>query len=95
MLVFSEVFDPGWRAFVDGKPVPVHLVNHVLRGIPLAAGAHDIELRYQTPALLLGLAITAGTIAVLLTAAVLLGIGPMRTRRITFRRRRAISRRSA
>ena len=78
MLVFSEVFDPGWRAFVDGVAVPVQLVNHVLRGIPLAAGVHEIELRYRTPALLLGLAITGGTVAVLFAVGVVLRFGPPR-----------------
>jgi hypothetical protein len=75
MLVFSEVYDPGWRAYVDGEPAPVHLVNHVMRGIPIPAGTHEIELRYTTPGLLIGFAITGATVAVLVAAFVLTGPG--------------------
>ena len=76
MVVFSEIFDPGWQASVDGVATPIHLVNHVLRGIPLGAGSHRIELRYETPALLLGMAITGVTAAILIAAAVVLRLGP-------------------
>jgi hypothetical protein len=75
MVVFSEIYDPGWHASVDGKPVPVHLVNHVMRGIALPAGTHEIELRYQTPGLLIGTAITGLTIAVLVIAFACTGQG--------------------
>lgn len=70
LVVFSEILDPGWRAYIDGAPAPVQVVDHVLQAIPLPAGVHEIELRYRTPGLLLGAAITAGTIALLIVAAV-------------------------
>jgi hypothetical protein len=94
MVVFSEIFDPGWRAFVDGAPVAVHLVDHVLRAISLPAGSHEIELRYQTPKLLRGATITAVTVALLITAAFVLGMTPRRPRRSGrhFRRRRLTAR---
>jgi hypothetical protein len=78
MVIFSEVFDPGWHAFVDGEPVPVYLVDHALRGIQLPAGSHQIELRYRTPALLPGITITAVTVAVLAAAIFMLGMDSRR-----------------
>ena len=81
MVVFSEIFDPGWRAFVDGVPVPFYLVDHALRAIPLPAGSHQIELRYQTPALLIGVAITVITIAVLATVLFMYGTNSGRRHR--------------
>jgi hypothetical protein len=69
LVVFSEIFDPGWRALIDGEPAPIHSVDHALQGIALPPGTHEIELRYETPQLLLGATITAATVAILVGAA--------------------------
>jgi Bacterial membrane protein YfhO len=71
LLVLSEIYDPGWRAFVDGRSVPLLVADHILRAVAVPAGTHVVELRYETPALLVGSAISLATIAVLLTSAVL------------------------
>jgi hypothetical protein len=64
LLVLSEVYDEGWRAYVDGKRVPLYVANHVLRAVPLAAGEHVVELRYEPTSLRIGLALTgAGLLA--------------------------------
>jgi hypothetical protein len=81
LVVFSEIFDPGWRAYVNGARTPIHVVDHALQGIQLPAGTHEIELRYRTPQLLLGAAITAGTVAILLGAALVLGMNGRRRNR--------------
>lgn len=73
LLVLSEVYDEGWRAYVDGKRVPIYVADHVLRAVPLTAGEHVVELRYEPASLRIGLALTgAGLIAgvVLVTLAV-------------------------
>jgi hypothetical protein len=45
-LVLSEVDYPGWEARVDGEPVALVRTNYVLRGLPLPAGEHRVDLRY-------------------------------------------------
>jgi hypothetical protein len=46
-LVLSEVFAPGWRAFIDGAETTIHRTDYALRGIIVPAGAHRIEFIYR------------------------------------------------
>ncbi len=44
LLVVSELYYPAaWHAYLDGEPVSIHQVNHLLRGIEIPAGKHDLE----------------------------------------------------
>jgi hypothetical protein len=46
--VFSEVYyDKGWNAYLDGAKTPYCKVDYVLRGMPLPAGDHRIEFRFE------------------------------------------------
>lgn len=47
LLVLSEVYYPGWVAYVDGNPAPLLRVNYALRGVPLAAGTHRVRLQFR------------------------------------------------
>ncbi len=47
ILVLGDKYYQGWRAFVDGKEAVIHPVNHVLRGVYLPPGKHDIEFRFD------------------------------------------------
>lgn len=47
LVILSDVFYPGWKARVDGREVPIERVDYLLRGVPVPAGAHRIELRYR------------------------------------------------
>ena len=46
IIVFSEIYYPGWEALVDGQPVDIARVNYTLRAIRVAAGQHEIELKF-------------------------------------------------
>ncbi|OGZ01653.1 MAG: hypothetical protein A2946_02170 [Candidatus Liptonbacteria bacterium RIFCSPLOWO2_01_FULL_53_13] len=47
ILVLSELFYPGWNAYLDGKRVPVYPANVMFRGIFLPSGAHTVTFRFE------------------------------------------------
>lgn len=66
-LVVSENYYPGWSAVVDGKPAAAERMNYNLIGVPLAAGARAVQLRftdaaYQTGRIVTIVAFLAGLI---------------------------------
>jgi len=61
-LVLSELFYPGWHAYVDGKEVSILRANYLLRAIPLKSGEHNIEFVYRPMSFLLGATISTLTL---------------------------------
>ena len=57
---------PGWQAWVDGRPAPIHLVDLALRGIALPAGAHRVRMEFRPVILPISLGISLATLIVLL-----------------------------
>lgn len=53
-LVISDVWYPGWRAYVDGQRVGIKRANYLFRGLSIPAGEHVIEMRYQPISFLVG-----------------------------------------
>ena len=47
VIVFSEVYYPGWTATVDGQPAELGRVNYLLRALNVAPGKHKIELTFH------------------------------------------------
>jgi len=47
LLVTSEKYYKGWKATVDGKPVDIYPVNHVLRGVYLTPGTHTVQFTFD------------------------------------------------
>jgi hypothetical protein len=68
LLMLSEAYDPGWRAYVDGEHVPVLIADHLLRAVSLPAGEHVVEYRYEPRSLQAGAIISSGTAAVVIGA---------------------------
>ena len=47
LIVFSEIYYPGWTATVDGQEVAVGRVNYVLRAINVKPGHHKVVLDFH------------------------------------------------
>ena len=74
IVMLSEQWDPGWRVYVDGQRSELLRADYLLRGVPVTAGTHTIELRYQPASLHNGLLISIGTAAVIVVALVALAV---------------------
>jgi hypothetical protein len=74
LVVISQVWYPGWQAWVDGAPVGEPLrTGYLFQGVPLSDGVHQIELRFVPPLWRVGW-LLAGVTVVVLIAAVLLAV---------------------
>ena len=54
LLVLSEVYDPGWRAKVNGQSRKVLRVDGALRGVVVDRGDSTVVLVYRPPQILIG-----------------------------------------
>jgi len=64
--VVSEVWHPGWRAFIDESPTPLHRTNGALLGLSIPPGDHEISLRFTPSHWHLGLGLGAAGVAIII-----------------------------
>jgi len=63
MVILSDTFYPGWEATIDGKPVPIHEMYSVIRGVVAPKGRHWIDMRYRPKSVYLGFLLTLAGLA--------------------------------
>ena len=68
VLVFSEVYYPGWKATVDGEEVDLGCANYVLRALKVPAGSHKVVLTFHPTSITMTDSIAFVTIAAILLA---------------------------
>ena len=73
LLVVSEIYESGWRAYVDGEEVEILPTHHALRGIPISEGEHRVEMHYDPLSLRLGLWISGIATAAMLVSFAIAG----------------------
>jgi hypothetical protein len=77
-LVLSDTYYPGWTASVDRQPATLLRGDVLFRVVPIPAGDHDVELRFEPSSVKAGLAIS---LACLACVALALGIAGKLARR--------------
>lgn len=55
LVVLADNWDKGWRAYWNGRPVPVLRANYAVRGVVVPAGNGTLEFIYKPASLILGL----------------------------------------
>jgi uncharacterized membrane protein YfhO len=65
-LILSIPADEGWSLYVDGVLTPIETFEDAWIGVSLAKGTHSISLRYTTPGLHMGAAISIGAVLLFL-----------------------------
>ena len=69
VVVFSEVYYPGWSATIDGQAAELGRVNYILRALNVKAGKHEVVLEFHPSSIS-----TTETIAYVALVALLLAI---------------------
>ena len=63
ILVLSDTYYPGWRAFVDGVERPILRANHVFRAVVIPAGAQEVVFSYEPDSFRYGLLVSVAAAA--------------------------------
>ena len=66
ILVLSEVYYPGWKAYVDGSATEVMRADYNLRGIAVTGGTHHVVFVFSPPPFVTGAWISAAGVIVCL-----------------------------
>ena len=69
-LFLSEIFYPGWKAFVDGEPKRILRGNYLFRVIELPAGHHVIRMVFDPLSIKIGTGVTVFILFMLLNVIV-------------------------
>ena len=72
IVVFSEIYYPGWTATIDGKPADIARADYILRAMNVPAGKHTIEMRFDPQSLHITEGIAYGAMPLLLVGVIIL-----------------------
>jgi hypothetical protein len=65
-VVMLDSFSDDWRATADGQPATIVRANGLFRAVRLNPGTHLVEFRYRPRAFLIGAAVSAAALAMVL-----------------------------
>src|SRR4029079_6454308 len=54
VLVLSEMYFPGWRAFIYGAEAPIYCANYLFRAVQVPRGHHEVAFVYRPMSAVVG-----------------------------------------
>lgn len=72
VVVFSEIYYPGWQATIDGQPVDIARADYILRAMNVPAGEHTIEMWFDPQSIHVTESIAYAALAMLLIGVMIL-----------------------
>jgi uncharacterized membrane protein YfhO len=54
LLVVSEMYFPGWDAYIDGRETMTYRTNYLFRGVVVPAGRHTVTFVYRPASVVAG-----------------------------------------
>ena len=76
VVVFAEIYYPGWTATIDGQPAELGRVNYILRALNVKAGKHTVVLDFHPTSI--STTETIAYIAIVILFLAIIGAGYMR-----------------
>ena len=76
VVVFAEIYYPGWMATIDGQPAELGRVNYILRALNVKAGKHTVVLDFHPTSI--STTETIAYIAIVILLLAIIGAGYMR-----------------
>ena len=70
LLVLTDVYYPGWRVSIDGRPARLYRANFAFRAVAVPAGNHTVTFAYRPVSVLAGAAVSAAALLILFGAVV-------------------------
>ena len=61
-LFTSEIYYPGWKAYVDGKESKIYKADYIFRAVYLTPGSHTIVFKYEPLSFKIGLRLSLLTL---------------------------------
>ncbi|HAT51027.1 MAG: YfhO family protein [Nitrospirae bacterium] len=80
VLVISDIFNPGWMAYLDGEPVPIYRAYTRFRAVFLPSGEHSIKFTYRPFSTTLGLWISISAMGCILLVLTYRALGGNRSK---------------
>ncbi|MBP3228337.1 MAG: YfhO family protein [Bacteroidaceae bacterium] len=81
LVVFSEVYYPGWTATIDGTEAPLGRADYILRALRVPAGRHEVVLEFRPKSIARTEAVAYTGLALTLLTFVLALVGQFRRAR--------------